>query len=837
MDFNSKKVVIYFFQLVSLYIVLIEKSVYAQIVPDITLINNSKVTTSNSSNIINGGTRAGVNLFHSFKEFSVSTGSEAFFNNTVDIQNIISRVTGGSVSNIDGLIQTNGKANLFLLNPSGIIFGQNARLDIGGSFLASTANAIKFPNNLEFNAVNPQSSVLLSINLPIGLQFGQSPGAIQVLGDGRGVRTTSTLIDTDKALRVKSDQTLALVGGDISLEGATLKTAGGRIELGSVSGESFVEINPIIKGFALGYETAQELGRIQLSRQASVDSSGEGSGDIQIQAQQIKIEGGSQVESGLLRQSNSTGIIKISATESIQITGTSPIQPRLRSAIGSTIYPEAKGTGARLRLDTRNLVVEKGAQVGSFAFSAGVPGDVIINASDSLQVNGTSSLDPRVFSNLSIISSSEDRGGNITLSTRNLTIKDGAVVGIANLGNGGVGNARINASLIKVTGVSPLFSPSSLSNTAIANGNAGALYINTGKLLITNGGAVNTSTVGTGNAGNIFINASDSITVSGRATTPRLSVRSSLSSSAVIPIIPIQQTLNIPISILGNSGEININTNSLNVVDGGLVSINNEGSGNAERLNINSKFILLNNESEVTASTKLGNGGNIYINTGISLLTNNSKFSAIAGGQGNGGNITINADVIAGFNNSRITADAFEGRGGNILINTQGLFFSKDSQVTANSFRGINGTVETNVSRTQSELVNAQLELPKSTPEIASVCPGKAGAVAGKFVNRGRESAPVNFDNILYNQVFLENDSVAVGEDESIAKKPTPAIEQTKQIVPAQGWVFDSKGQVTLVATNPNEVTPDSLLNANSCSSVTPISQLFPSIEASNSNE
>ncbi|MCJ8283102.1 MAG: filamentous hemagglutinin N-terminal domain-containing protein, partial [Rivularia sp. ALOHA_DT_140] len=131
--------------------------------------NTTVNTSGNNFNILNG-IQKGNNLFHSFKEFSIPTGGSVNFQNSSAIKNIINRITGGNISNIDGLIKANGNANLFLINPAGIVFGENARLDIGGSFLGSTASSILFEDGFNYSAIVSQQTPLLTVSVPLGLQ-------------------------------------------------------------------------------------------------------------------------------------------------------------------------------------------------------------------------------------------------------------------------------------------------------------------------------------------------------------------------------------------------------------------------------------------------------------------------------------------------------------------------------------------------------------------------------------------------------------------------------------------------------------------------------------------
>jgi filamentous hemagglutinin family protein len=102
---------------------------------------------------INGGTQIDANLFHSFRQFGLSAGEIANFLANPDVANILARVTGGNASVIDGLLQVSGgsNANLFILNPAGVLLGRNANLNLAGSFSVTTASGLTFGDEV-FNA-------------------------------------------------------------------------------------------------------------------------------------------------------------------------------------------------------------------------------------------------------------------------------------------------------------------------------------------------------------------------------------------------------------------------------------------------------------------------------------------------------------------------------------------------------------------------------------------------------------------------------------------------------------------------------------------------------------
>lgn len=152
----------------------------AQIIPDATLGLESSAVGSGTIegvevDLIEGGAQRDTNLFHSFEQLNVNELQRVYFSNPIGIETILSRVTGRDASTIMGTLGVNGSADLFLLNPNGIFFGSNARLDVGGSFVATTADAFDFSEPGTFSARSPvMPSPLLTV-APSAFLFGPIP--------------------------------------------------------------------------------------------------------------------------------------------------------------------------------------------------------------------------------------------------------------------------------------------------------------------------------------------------------------------------------------------------------------------------------------------------------------------------------------------------------------------------------------------------------------------------------------------------------------------------------------------------------------------------------------
>ena len=495
------------------FVCLSTSPILAQVTSDGTV--NTQVNLQENISEITGGEARGSNLFHSFQDFSVPTGNEAFFNNAESISNIFSRVTGGNISNIDGLIRANGSASLFLINPAGIVFGENARLDIGGSFFGSTADSILF-NDGEFSATDLDNP-LLTINAPIGLNFRDNPGDITVRGDGQGVRTTTDLIDTEDALRVGSEATFALLGGNLNLEGATIRTAGGRIELGSIEGNQQVNLTSIDETFNFDYQGVENFRDIQLSQTAAVDASGLGAGEIKVQGKNITLVDDSSITNTTLG-SESGGSLEVNASETLELIGGTTVKENtiISTAISARVRAR---NGSNLTLNANNLSIKEGAFISTSVFGEGNGGNLNINASNSIDLSGTTVKEDLIIpTTIEAFVAQEATGnaGNTEINTNSLTLSNGAVLNATSSGQGNAGNVTINATdSIVIEGNDP----NPLTNVAIntgvsgenALGNAGNIEITTNFLSVNNGIGLFTNNDANGRAGNITIDATEDV--------------------------------------------------------------------------------------------------------------------------------------------------------------------------------------------------------------------------------------------------------------------------------------------------------------------------------------
>jgi len=782
-------------------------TVSAQIEKDNTLPVNSDVIKNGINFKINGGTVRGNNLFHSFKKFDVPTKGEAFFNNINSVENIFNRVTGGSVSNIDGTIKANGSANLFLMNPSGIIFGENARLNIGGSFLGTTADSIKFTDG-EFSAINPQAPPLLTINIPLGLQMGTNPGAIQLEGKGHNLDFTESppVVGAGRlqtGLRIESGKTLAMVGGDILFRGGVLNAPSGRIELGSVDALETVSFDATNSGWILGYQNVEQFRDIKLLSRTLLDASGFGGGDIQLSARNITL---SNRSASLIQNlgTKPSGNINVYASESLTLTtDATNLNPVIATETLTT------GSGGNITIETKKLSLQNGA-VAARSWNQGRSGNITVNASN-VEVDGIAIIDSSNFyrSSISAVNYGSGNGGDVTISTKQFTVSNGALISSSTLGSGAGGNITVDATdFVKLEGYEPqLFINSSITSSSLNAGNAGNLNINTASLIVRDGASINASAAASGDAGSITINAKEFVEVSGKLGQASLS-SSNISSSAVNPQPLLQERFRLPKLASGNAGSVIINTPILRLTDDGVVTVRNTGTGNGGTAEINSRSLFLD-EGGITATTAKGEGGNISLQADTLQMRRGSNITATAMGKGSGGNIAINTNTLVALENSDITANAQNSFGGKVTINAQGIFgiqqreqLTSKSDITATSQLGASftGTVELNTPGIDpSKGVNQlPVNVVDPTNQIASGCNANTD---NTFVVTGRGGIQQNpSDRVNQNIIWSDIRDLSVRRKQSNNIARTTRISKQRRIIEATGFEINQFGRVELVA-------------------------------------
>ncbi len=735
----------------------------AQITPDSslgTLVNGSAsdsclVTTCT----ITGGTLNSTNstLLHSFSQFSLgqpSASSGAGLSAAVfidpGVNDIVVRVTGNAASFINGAIQASAgsTANLFLVNPSGIQFGPNAQLDLGGAFVASTAREILFANGVVLPAEDsiPASSDLLTISTPIGLGFLASDpsGLISVQGTGNRLTFGSPSNPNDQfvnrifqqpfgpapggppplppisELAVQPGATIALIGNGVDLAGGNLTAAGGQIEIGSISaGRALLNSN-----LSVDYRQVSQFADIDLSERSTLEVSSSNPGTVRLRGRDISVVGSSAVLAETLAPlledmpgdisgasgASDGGLIDLQANGNVLVSGFTaqpsiPFDPPFHSYLSVDAAPGASGSGGTLNIRSRSLTVADGGQIGANTYGDGDAGRLQITADETLALSGGSFLGP---SGLFATTGQSGRGnsGQIVVGAKHFLLTDGAQALTSSNNEGAAGSIVINVDRVSLLGTgapieipSPdggfqtVVSPTLLQSTMgeRAGGLGGDVAIKANQVLVAGGAEISTGTLGQGQSGNLNI-STQALEVSGFSD---LAGPSSVFTSAGF-------------GATGNGGTLNIAANQLQVLNGAQIATSTAGAGRAGDLVVTSKSILVSGRTEqgrsglfANAIGSVGDGGNLVVTTedltvsdGATLSVSNfpsSLTSPIPAGQGAAGDLRVSAAAITLRDQGSLSADTAAGDRGNITLQTDLLTLRRNSQITTNATRSATG--------------------------------------------------------------------------------------------------------------------------------------------------
>ena len=577
------------------------------IVPDSTLRNNnSAINFNNSTYDITGGLESGSNLFHSFSQFGLQTGETANFFSDTGILNIITRVTGGTPSTIDGTLQA-GNVNLFLINPNGLTFAENASLNIGRSFIGSTASSLVFEDGTRLTT-GTATDFTGTASLPISLEITGNSAPIAVMNDG-----VQGFVNGDDGLEVNLENTIGLIGGDITLEGGILQAPKGTLFLAALSNGQQADIS---------FDTTSGDLRLEDINSADIPASADGvlsfnnsiltanldegetglAGVIRLIGNSILLDNRTQIQS-VARAEGEPGLIELTTSSSGNVVLNND------SAVFTTVE-----NGGRFNADslvgiilvsTGLLSLNNGSQLlaavraaGDAGEPAGIgePGNILIIAPQGVELRGQGER-----LNAGIITRLSGEGTGATLAG-----DGGNLLEVLSDPSGDLLDL-FGSVLIFTDGDVVVDDNAFISTDTTSNGNAGAVYIDAYNVFDENGGRIFSDASGagtTGSAGLIFIIADSDIVV--RDETSRISSQVGAEASSFSVVTDDQ------------NGAILLSARRLGVLNGGEISVDNDSSGEAGALLIGADLVALNRSGGddagiSAAATGNATGGNILI--------------------------------------------------------------------------------------------------------------------------------------------------------------------------------------------------------------------------------
>ncbi|MGM3307324.1 two-partner secretion domain-containing protein [Anabaena sp. WFMT] len=626
--------------------------VFAQLTPDSTLgQENSIVNKVNEfKDLINGGATRGANLFHSFQEFNVDIGKSVYFANPTGIENILTRVTGANVSNIFGKLGVEGTANLFLINPNGILFGKNASLDIRGSFTATTANSIKLGENGLFSATHPQSSNLLTIQ----------PGALFV----NALKNQQAEIRNEGNLQIGDSKTLTLLGVKVNISGELTSTGGTIQILGkdiNLVDNALINVSsPTNAGNVFIGGNFQGKGKISNALNTYI---GEG---VKIKADSLNNGNGGNVIVWADRLTGFYGDITAKGGQFsgnggfVEVSGKDNLIFR-----GNVDTSAINGLTGTLLIDPTDIIIADGSGTSVTDTASdtqtiykttleGLSGNnnLILEANNNIFIQDLTdnqlNLNGGLASVTFIADADQDGVGDFTMIDQADTIKTNKFLGLflfpvpgrnleikgVNLTIGNIDTSSyIGGGNITLTAIDNI-AAQSLNASAVFDGNRVNAARDGGTISLLAGGSITTQSLNSraysalGNVGN---GGDITLTSFGNISTDYLDSSSNSSNGNV-----------------GNGGNItlissgNISTQSLN-----SSASSNENTGNGGNINLTSSGNLFTQSQNSSASSTFGNtgnSGNITITSSGNISTqslNSRAFSTFGGNTGNSGNITI----------------------------------------------------------------------------------------------------------------------------------------------------------------------------------------------------